>query len=189
MKVRVDDPWIAGKAIVGEPGLGILGSAVPDGSLLSNDTGIDADKHYRYLITSVSPGLSFFLFEDTSFIASANDGTYYVESETYEDGQIYGTKTTTLTFGASGTAVTGTLAATLDGVTMAASGQIVVPGLFAATLDGVSMSASGTVAEHVEGQFAATLGDVRMRALGYLGDTPPSGGFWRRLSIGLGIGL
>ena len=197
MSIRVDTAsLISGALVCGGRGLGVLPADIPstgdDGaSILYNDIESgDEAKEFRALILTVPSGGAVFFYEDGSFIASGfADGEHSGTYRLFVDGADLGTATYTFTVGASGTAVTGTLAATLDGVTMVASGQISVAGLFASTLDGVTLSASGAVAEHATGTFAATLGDVRMRASGYLGDTPPSGGFWRRISIGLGIGL
>lgn len=63
-------------------------------------------------------------------------------------------------------APTGTYAATLAGVAMAASGQNINGGSFSAALQGVTMEATGAAAAAPTGTFAATLGNVTMTASG-----------------------
>jgi hypothetical protein len=67
-------------------------------------------------------------------------------------------------------APTGTFVASLDGVTMAASGQSINVGSFSATLAGVTLAASGLVGPPPSGTFSASLGNVVMAATGTIND-------------------
>lgn len=66
---------------------------------------------------------------------------------------------------------TGTIAATLDGVTMAASGTVQNTGTITSTLAGVTLAASGISGDNATGTIASTLAGVTMMATGQ-SDTP-----------------
>lgn len=66
---------------------------------------------------------------------------------------------------------TGTLAATLGGVTMAASGAVQNTGTISSTLAGATMAATGVVGINATGTIASTLAGVTMMASGQ-SDTP-----------------
>lgn len=61
---------------------------------------------------------------------------------------------------------TGSLAATLDGATFVATGQIIAQGAFASTLSGAAFTASGTVGNAPSGTIASTLAGASMAATG-----------------------
>lgn len=65
-------------------------------------------------------------------------------------------------------AITGTLAATLDDTTLAATGTVTNPvtGTLSTTLDDTTLAASGTVLAPVTGTLAATLDDTTLAATG-----------------------
>jgi hypothetical protein len=92
--------------ICGTPQSGVVGSLIP--STGSNGPGYaysslslpaDNDKEYQGYITSIPSGLTIFANEDTSFTASANDGTYTVPWDLYENGILLGSTSFSLTFG------------------------------------------------------------------------------------------
>jgi hypothetical protein len=92
-------------------------------------------------------------------------------------GGVTGTLATTLagvTLSASGTeTITGTLATTLAGATLAASGTETISGTLAATLDGATLAASGT--ETITGTLASTLDGATLSASGSGGDSGVTG--------------
>lgn len=61
---------------------------------------------------------------------------------------------------------TGSLAATLDGATFVATGQIIAQGAFASTMSGAAFTASGTVGNAPSGTIASTLAGASMAATG-----------------------
>lgn len=97
--------------ICGTPYVGVLGSVVPStgthGPGYMYESVIArpgyATKRYRGRITGWPAGLTLFPYEDSSFTASAPDGTYEVPWELWEfdqdSGAIIGTATFTPTFG------------------------------------------------------------------------------------------
>ncbi len=94
--------------VCGTPKSGIVGSLIP--STGDNGAGYiyaslslpsDNLKEYQGYITSVPVGLTLRAYENSSFIASANDGTYVVPWSLYENGILLGTTSFTLTFGNS----------------------------------------------------------------------------------------
>jgi hypothetical protein len=112
MSVRVDtSSLIAGACVVGNRGLGVLGSAVPStgehgAGYLYNDLVLpaDADKEVRGLITVAPVGLdSFFAFEDSSFEAAGNDGIYGFTYRLFVDGVDQGTADVTINIGGTTT--------------------------------------------------------------------------------------
>lgn len=109
--VRVDtSSLISGAVVVGERGLGVLGSEVPStgthgAGYLYNDLSLpaDDDKEVRGLILTVPSDGSFFAYEDSSFsLIGAADGIYTFDYSLYVDGAYVGDATATITIGASG---------------------------------------------------------------------------------------
>lgn len=134
--LRIDtSEWIASSLILGETGLGVLGSDIPstgeDGaSILYNDITLpaDADKEIRALkLTDPSDG-DLFIYEDGSFsFINAVDGVYTFTYQLYVDGVSTGSPATvTLTvggtdFGAAAISVSTCTAALITAIQLAAS--------------------------------------------------------------------
>ena len=140
MSLRVSPtPLIAGAVVVGNTGLGVLGSDVPisgdaGASYLYNDLSLPADNNVevRGLIVTPPSAGAFFAFEDGSFNSTgAPDGSYSFVYRLFADGVDLGTTTASLTLGASG-GVAGSVA--LDGADPAGVmfGQIGLGGAIAA---------------------------------------------------------
>lgn len=109
-RLRVDSAWISGGYLqVGEPGFGVLGAAIPatgtDGPPpLYNDISLpaEANDEFRALLSSVPSGGSFFMFEDSSFIATGYaDGVYTGTYEGFKNGVSYGSASFSFTIGSS----------------------------------------------------------------------------------------
>lgn len=103
-------PGMAGRYHYGGGGMGVLGANIAHGGTNGDGYGwasvnqaTDAGKEYYFPITSIPAGLSISVGEDTSFTASANDGTYVVPFDQYEWGVKLGSSTFTLNFGAVAT--------------------------------------------------------------------------------------
>lgn len=119
MSLRIDtSELIAGALVIGNTGLGVLGSDVPatgeaGASYLYNDLSLPADNNVEVrgqIITPPSAG-TFFAWEDGSFsLTGAPDGNYTFTYRLYADGVDLGTATGTVTFGASAGALTGAVA-------------------------------------------------------------------------------
>lgn len=108
MSLRIDTAeLIAGAYVIGETGLGVLGSAVPsDGdhgaSFLYNDLSLPADagKEIRGLILSPPAAGTFYVWEDGSFtLTGAPDGVYSFTYRLFVDGADLGTAVGTITIG------------------------------------------------------------------------------------------
>lgn len=118
MKARYDVPWIAGKAIYGNSGLGITGAVMRattgtgthGAGILYDDwdnSGDDA-KEFRALIVTHSASGDLFVYEDGSFtLTGAPDGSYTLTYRLFVDGADLGTATETINIGSgSSTALT-----------------------------------------------------------------------------------
>lgn len=98
---------IPGALVIGETGQGRLGSAVPSSGTHGPAFAFDsvvlqpgfAGKEYRGVLGVLPAGLTLKAFEDTSFTASAANGTYVVPWSLFEDGLLVGSTTFTLVFG------------------------------------------------------------------------------------------
>lgn len=128
MSLRIDSAeLISGAYVIGDTGLGVLGSEVPSTgehgpSYLYNDLVLpdDAGKEIRGLIVTPPSAGTFFAYEDGSFsLVGAPDGTYTFTYRLFVDGADLGTATATIIIGVEG--LSGT--AVLSGVT--ASGTII----------------------------------------------------------------
>lgn len=94
--------WIVGLVLVGNTGLGVLGSAIPssgtDGSsFLYNDITLpaDANKQIRALILTRPSAGTLFVYEHGGFIFfGAPDGTYTFTYQVYADGVTTGSPAT-----------------------------------------------------------------------------------------------
>jgi hypothetical protein len=125
MSLRIDTAeLISGAYVLGDTGLGVLGSAVPSAgehgpSYLYNDLSLpaDANKEIRGLIVTAPSAGTFFAFEDGSFsLVGAPDGTYTFTYRLFVDGADLGTATATITIGGgAGALLSG--AAVLSGIT------------------------------------------------------------------------
>jgi hypothetical protein len=116
MSLRIDPAeLISGAYVIGDVGLGVLGSAVPStgehgASYLYNDLDLpaDADKEIRGLIVTPPSAGTFYAYEDGSFsFVGAPSGTYTFVYRLYVDGADLGTATATIYLGdgVSGAAV------------------------------------------------------------------------------------
>jgi len=120
MSLRADtSSLISGALVVGDRGLGVLGSEVPStgdsgAGYLYNDLSLpgDASKEVRGLITSQPSAGTLYAYEDSSFtFTGAPDGTYSFGYQLYVDGASTGSPATvTLTVGSGSSSVTLTLA-------------------------------------------------------------------------------
>ena len=124
MSLRIDTTeLISGAYVIGETGLGVLGSAVPSTGLygpsyLYNDLSLpaDASKEVRGLIVTPPSAGTFYAWEDGSFsLVGAPDGSYTFVYRLYVAGVDLGTATDTITIGdasvLSGTATLGDITA------------------------------------------------------------------------------
>ena len=119
--LRIDtSEWISGALLIGDAGLGVLGSDIPSSGdngagYAYNDLSLpaDADKEICGRITTWPSAGTLFAYEDTSFdFSGAPDGVYTFEYQLYVDGVATGDPTTvTLTVGAVTHAVSGALTA------------------------------------------------------------------------------
>jgi len=109
MSIRVDTTsLISGALVVGDRGLGVLGSEIPStgdsgAGYLYNDLSLptDATKEVRGLITSQPSAGTLYAYEDSSFtFTGAPDGVYSFTYQLYIDGTATGAPATaTLTVG------------------------------------------------------------------------------------------
>jgi hypothetical protein len=152
MSLRIDTAeLIAGAYVVGETGLGVLGSAIPsdglDGaSFLYNDLSLpaDADKEIRGLILTPPGSGTFYAWEDGSFtLVGAADGVHTFDYRLFVDGVDMGTATITVTVGEVVGGVLGgsvlTAGVTIGGALL--SGVSMMSGAFALT----DVEASGSM--------------------------------------------
>lgn len=128
MSLRIDTAeLISGAYVLGETGLGVLGSAIPSSGLhgasyLYNDISLpaDASKEVRGLIVTPPSAGTFYAWEDGSFsLVGAPDGVYTFVYRLYVDGVDLGTATASITIGAGASDVSGT--ATLGDVSASGS--------------------------------------------------------------------
>lgn len=145
MSLRISPtPLIAGAVVVGNTGLGVLGSAVPSSgdagaSYLYNDLTLPADNNVevRGLIVTPPSAGAFFAFEDGAFtLTGAADGSYSFVYRLFADGVDLGTATASIAVGVSGSAT----------VTVAAAGLVTGTVAATATVAGAPASVSVAVA-------------------------------------------
>jgi hypothetical protein len=102
-----DVPGLTGAYHYGDGGLGILGSLIPS----SGDSGpsylfaslslpADANKEYYGPLGTLPSGLTISVDENGAVTAAANDGTYVVPFDLYENGVKLGSTSFTLNYGA-----------------------------------------------------------------------------------------
>lgn len=122
MSLRIDTTeLISGAYVIGETGLGVLGSAVPSTgehgpSFLYNDLALpdDADKEIRGLIVTPPSAGTFYAWEDGSFsLVDAPDGEYAFVYRLFVDGADMGVAAVSITIGdgLAGDAVLGAITA------------------------------------------------------------------------------
>ncbi len=108
ISLRIDTTEIIpGSLVIGDTGHGVLGAAVPSAGTSGPAFAYDslilqpgyAGKEYRGTFDSLPAGLNMVAFEDTSFTATAPNGTYVVPWTLYEDGAVVGSSSFTLIFG------------------------------------------------------------------------------------------
>lgn len=129
MSLRVDtSSWIGEALLVGDRGLGVLGSEVPSSGesgagYLYNDLSlpVDADKEVCGRITTWPSAGALTAYEDSSFaFTGAPDGTYSFQYQLYVDGVATGSPTT-VTLQVGGTAATLAITLGADAVSGGAS--------------------------------------------------------------------
>jgi len=120
MSLRIDSTeWISGALLIGETGLGVLGSAIPStgdsgGSYLYNDLSLPADnaKEICGRITTWPASGALTAYEDGSFSFIGADGSYSFAYQLYVDGVATGAPATvSLVVGAATFVVTSDTAA------------------------------------------------------------------------------
>ena len=102
MSLRIDTTeLISGALLIGETGLGVLGSAIPatgdnGAGYAYNDLSLPADnsKEICGRITTWPSAGTLFAYEDTSFDFTAPDGAYSFQYQLYVDGVATGSPTT-----------------------------------------------------------------------------------------------
>jgi hypothetical protein len=151
--------------VCGTPQSGVAGSLIP--STGSHGPGYaysslslpaDNDKEYQGYITSIPTGLTIFANEDTSFTASANDGTYTVPWDLYENGVFLGSTSFSLTFG-SGAVISCTVGnAAAAGSLASISGNVVLQALVGNALAAGSTATISSIAG--SSTIAALVGDA-----------------------------
>ena len=111
MSLRIDTTeLISGAYVIGETGLGVLGSTVPStgehgASYLYNDLDLPTDNgvEIRGLIITPPSAGTFYAWENGSFsLVDAADGEYTFVYRLYVDGVDLGTAVATITIGAGG---------------------------------------------------------------------------------------
>ena len=120
MSLRIDSAeWISGALIIGETGMGVLGSAIPSTGdngpgYAYNDLTLPADnaKEICGRITTWPTLGTLTAFEDTSFEFTGPDGSHSFQYQLYVDGVATGSPVTvSLSVGAVSATASGTLAA------------------------------------------------------------------------------
>lgn len=111
MSLRIDSTeWISGALLIGETGLGVLGSAISatggsGASYLYNDLTLpaDANKEICGRITTWPASGTLYAYENGNFTFTAADGSYSFLYQLYVDGVAVGTPATvSLVVGAAG---------------------------------------------------------------------------------------
>lgn len=170
-------PLIAGRLVVGDPGLGVLGSEVPCGV-----TGIDdppgcndsltADSEYQFLVTTWPTSGTLIVEENSSFsYEQPTDGSYYFEYQLVEDGVDVGSPVRVdLNVGA--VVVSGVGAGVLEAITAFADGTLYGSesvGVGAGILTEINADATGAfVPATIYGVGAGVLSAITADATGIL---------------------
>lgn len=141
--------WLGADCVsIGDTGGGVLGSSIPS----NGDAGSgfaypmlqvgDMGKEICGRVVTVPAGLTLYAYEDTSSIASANDGTYVMYYQPYIDYVAFGAPLpVTYTFGAANATAPG---AVLTGVSLIVPGS--ATGTSAGTAPGASLTATSVLA-------------------------------------------
>lgn len=156
MSLRIDTAeWISGSLLIGETGLGVLGSDIPSAGdngagYAYNDLSLpaDASKEICGRITNWPSSGTLFAYEDTSFeFSGAPDGVYSFQYQLYVDGVSTGSpQTVTLTVGVSNGASTGSPAAvSISSITASAVGTTVGNGVASGTPSVLYISAVSAI--------------------------------------------
>ena len=152
MSLRIDTTeWISGSLLIGETGLGVLGSAIPatgesGAGYAYNDLSLPADnaKEICGRITTWPTNGTLFAYEDTSFDYTAlSDGADSFAYQLYVDGVAVGLPTTvSLITGIASGLASGSLASiALSAPTATAAGTSAGAGLASGALASISLSA------------------------------------------------
>lgn len=172
---------ISGKSVAGNRGLGVLGSNIPSTGTsgpppLYNDISLpsEASDEFRALLTSTPVGGTFFMNEDSSFVASGfANGTYSGSYQGFKDGVSYGTASFSFIVGDSiaVSTLTGSVAITgLAPVAAITQGIAALPGSGAIAITGLAPAATtthGTLALPGTGAIALSgLAPAVVRTLG-----------------------
>lgn len=163
MSLRVDtSEWIAGSLLIGETGLGVIGSAIPSTgdngpAYTYNDLSFPTDNNKEVCgrITSWPSAGTLVAYEDTSFeFTGAPDGAYFFDYQLYVDGVATGspvtvslavgviTHATTGYLVADSASVSGTADKSASVVTHISSGSLVAG---SATLLGTATNSTPTI--------------------------------------------
>lgn len=184
MSLRIDtSEWISGSLLIGETGLGVLGSAIPStgdngAGYAYNDLSLPADagKEICGRITTWPTAGALFAYEDTSFeFSGAPDGSYSFQYQLYVDGIAVGSpQTVTLIVGvANGTATGSVSALSIAAPTATASGTSgVINGVAAGSpsaLSIVAISAVGAGTTAGNGVAVGTPSVITLSALSAVG--------------------
>lgn len=120
MSLRIDtSELISGALVIGETGLGVLGSNIPATgedypSIFYEDLSLPADagKEIRGLLLTPPASGTLFVYEDGSFSFAAPDGSYWFTYRLYADGSALNTATVSIIIGDANRAVAVTEALT-----------------------------------------------------------------------------
>jgi len=106
--LRIDTiELLPGALVIGDTGHGVRGATVPSAGTNGPGFAYDsvllqpgyAGKEYRGTLGTLPQGLKLQAAEDTSFTATAPNGSYVVPYSLYEDGLLVGSSSFTLVFG------------------------------------------------------------------------------------------
>jgi len=107
LRIDTAEP-IAGALVIGDTGLGVLGSEIPASGTHGPGYAYDsvilqpayAGKEYRATLTNVPATLQLVATETSAFTATGPDGTHVVTWSLYEDGVLVGSTSFSVRFGA-----------------------------------------------------------------------------------------
>lgn len=107
LRIDTTEP-IAGALVIGDTGLGVLGSEIPSNGTHGPGYAYDSvilqpaygGKEYRATITAKPDALLLTATETSAFTATGPDGTHVVTWSLFEDGQLVGSTSFSVRFGA-----------------------------------------------------------------------------------------
>lgn len=183
MSLRIDTTeLISGAYVIGEMGLGVLGSAVPStgehgASYLYNDLSLPADngKEIRGLIVTPPSAGTFFAYEDGSFsLIGAPDGSYTFTYRLFVDGVDLGETTSSVTVGILPDGLYGTayiasieVSGSISSSSSLLSGEVSIDSFLPSGYLGFVLSGGGVSVEWVDPPIQGTSSLVRKRGDSY----------------------